>query len=343
MRRRVALLASLVVAGCILLSPASAHAGPIMPPPNPCLLVAATTCGTLTIGNVGPGSGTITSNPAGINCTVVKGVKSSTGCSALFTSQAAEITVFLTATPAVGSLAECEFDPPAAKPCVNVELVTGKGGTQVHPRTTLTLTKHALTVTKSGEGSGTVKSSVAGIDCGSKCTSNFDYETKLTLTATPDAGAVFKEWTGACFGQAATCSLTITEATSTNAVFALASAAGGQTGGQPTTPGAGGGATPATAVAADVIGASAGRSKLGKRVVRLELRLDEDVSATLTLLRRGTVLITKRFQRVREGERVLTLLVPRGTRKGKATLTFELTDAQGNVLDGKRSVSIKRA
>jgi hypothetical protein len=338
MRRRVALLAGLVATSCLLAAP-SASAGPIMPPPNPCLLVAATTCGTLTIGTVGSGSGTITSNPAGINCTVVKGVKSSTGCSALFTSQAAEITVFLTATPAVGSLAECEFDPPAAKPCVNVELVKGKGGTQVHPRTAFTLAKHALTVTKSGEGSGTVKSSVAGIDCGSKCTSSFDFETTLTLTATPDAGAVFKEWTGACVGQDATCSLTITEATSTNAVFGLGSASGGS---QPTAPAAGGAAS-ATAVAADVIGASAGKSKLGKRVVRLELRLDEDVSASLSLLRRGTVLITKQFERVKEGERVLTLLVPRGTRQGKATLTFELSDAQGDVLKGKRSVSIKRA
>jgi hypothetical protein len=237
-------------------------------------------------------------------------------------------------------LAECEFDPAAAKPCVNVEL--WNGGPRDHPRSVFKPTTHALTVTKSGEGSGRVSSSVAGIDCGAKCSASFDFDTMLTLTAMPDAGAVFEQWTGACAGQDASCSLTITEAISTNAVFGLAGAGGGQPAapGAPVTPG--GGASPA-AVAADVIAASTGTSRLGKRVVRLELRLDEDVSAMLTLLRRGAVLNTKQFQRVREGERVLTLLVPRGTRRGKATLTFELKDGQGNVLSGKRSVSIKRA
>jgi hypothetical protein len=159
---------------------------------------------------------------------------------------------------------------------------------------------------------------------------------------------VFKQWTGACVGQDASCSLTITEAISTNAVFGLPGEGGGQPAapGAPAGPGAGsepGGAASPAAVAADVIAASAGKSRLGRRVVRLELRLDEDVSATLTLLRRGTVLITKQFRRVREGERVLTLLVPRGTKRGKATLTFELKDGRGNVLSGKRSVSITRA
>jgi hypothetical protein len=345
MRRRVALLAGLVAAGC-LFTPLPSSAGPIVPPPNPCLFVSAPTCGTLTIGYVGTGSGTITSSPAGINCTVVKGVKSSTGCSALFTSQTAQITVFLTATPAPGSLAECEFDPAAATPCVNVEL--WNGGPWDHPRSVFKPTTHALTVTKSGEGSGRVKSSAPGIDCGAKCSASFDFETTLTLTATPDAGAVFKQWTGACVGQGASCSLTITEAISTNAVFDLAGASGGQPAapGAPAGPGAGaepGGAASPAVVAADVIAASAGKSRLGRRVVRLELRLDEDVSATLTLLRRGTVLITKQFRRVREGERVLTLLVPRGTKRGKATLTFELKDGRGNVLSGKRSVSITRA
>ena len=35
----------------------------------------------------------------------------------------------------------------------------------------------------------------------------FDYGTSVSLTATRDAGAVFKTWTGACNGQGATCSL----------------------------------------------------------------------------------------------------------------------------------------
>jgi hypothetical protein len=89
-----------------------------------------------------------------------------------------------------------------------------------------------------------------------------------------------------------------------------------------------------------VVAASAGRSRLGKRVVRLELSLQENVSATLALVRKGTTLATKQFATVREGERVLTLRVPAGAAKGRATLRFELSDQEGNTLSGRRGVRI---
>jgi hypothetical protein len=59
---------------------------------------------------------------------------------------------------------------------------------------------YALTITKSGKGSGTVTSDPAGIVCGANCTGRYPLGTPVTLTATPDPGATFKGWSGACTG-----------------------------------------------------------------------------------------------------------------------------------------------
>jgi sugar lactone lactonase YvrE len=99
----------------------------------------------------------------------------------------------------------------------------------------------------------------------------------------------------------------------------------------------------ASEVDADVIAAAASRNARGRRVVQLELNLSEQVSATLTLVRAGKTLATKRFATVREGERVLTLRVPAGTAKGRATLRFQITDQEGNTMTGQRGVRIGSA
>jgi hypothetical protein len=53
-----------------------------------------------------------------------------------------------------------------------------------------------LRVTKAGNGSGTVASQPAGIDCGASCSGLFARGTQVTLTATPAAGSVFAGWSG---------------------------------------------------------------------------------------------------------------------------------------------------
>jgi hypothetical protein len=108
----------------------------------------------------------------------------------------------------------------------------------------------------------------------------------------------------------------------------------------PAAPTAPAGPTADTSVEADVVAAGAGKSRLGKRIVRLELSLQENVSATLTLVRRGATLATKQFARVKAGERVLTLRVPAGTARGRAMLRFELRDQDGNTVTGQRGVRI---
>jgi hypothetical protein len=56
-----------------------------------------------------------------------------------------------------------------------------------------------LIVTKTGNGSGTVRSNPAGtIDCGPICVGPAADESSVTLTATPDAGSRFVRWEGAC-------------------------------------------------------------------------------------------------------------------------------------------------
>ncbi len=53
-----------------------------------------------------------------------------------------------------------------------------------------------LTVSRGGGGNGRVASSPGGIDCGATCSARFAAASRVTLTATPDAGSVFGGWSG---------------------------------------------------------------------------------------------------------------------------------------------------
>jgi hypothetical protein len=67
-----------------------------------------------------------------------------------------------------------------------------------------------------------VTSNPAGVNCGSTCSASFPYGTAVSLTATPAAGAVFREWRGACAGTSPICILGLTGDTSVTAVFGQA-------------------------------------------------------------------------------------------------------------------------
>src|SRR5439155_842933 len=107
---------------------------------------------TLGLTTAGTGSGTVTSDPAGLDC--------SASCSARFPFGA---TVNLTAIPAPGSVfAGWSGDPDCADGPVTLnadEACTATFEVLV-----------ALTVTREGTGSGTVTSDPAGIECGETCT-----------------------------------------------------------------------------------------------------------------------------------------------------------------------------
>ncbi|MEE9296437.1 MAG: CFI-box-CTERM domain-containing protein, partial [Phycisphaerae bacterium] len=86
-----------------------------------------------------------------------------------------------------------------------------------------------LTVAKSGTGIGTVRSSPAGIDCGTQCQARFDYGAVVTLTATSDSGSYFSSWSGDA--DCSDGSVTLSANRTCTAVFNVSSSGGGGGGG----------------------------------------------------------------------------------------------------------------
>ena len=80
----------------------------------------------------------------------------------------------------------------------------------------ITVGTYALTLAKTGLGA--VRSTPAGIDCGSACTAYFTTGTTVTLVADPEPGWSFGGWTGACSGTG-TCTVTMNAAQSVGADF----------------------------------------------------------------------------------------------------------------------------
>jgi alpha-tubulin suppressor-like RCC1 family protein len=72
-----------------------------------------------------------------------------------------------------------------------------------------TATMHQLTVLRDGDGSGTVVSIPAGIDCGNQCTAGFEDGTTVTLIASADADSELQSWSGAECGQDGRCMIRI--------------------------------------------------------------------------------------------------------------------------------------
>src|SRR5262249_49785696 len=79
------------------------------------------------------------------------------------------------------------------------------------------LTSYPLSVTVAGPGK--VTSSPTGTTCGTDCAESYTSGATVTLTATPNKGAQFLGWSGACNGSTATCSVTLQAAKSVAATF----------------------------------------------------------------------------------------------------------------------------
>jgi uncharacterized repeat protein (TIGR02543 family) len=79
-----------------------------------------------------------------------------------------------------------------------------------------------VTVTTGGSGTGTVTSQPAGISCGGAgagpCMADFPTGSVISLTAQGSSSA-FTGWTGACAGQSAICTVTVTGALTVSASF----------------------------------------------------------------------------------------------------------------------------
>lgn len=157
----------------------------------------------LTVGIDGNGAGTVSSQPAGIQC--------GSDCSEVFARGA---TVILTATTSgknifTGWSGACAGQ---ANPCT-VDMTTSKIVTAVfEPLNT-------LTVTKSGGGLGDVISTPAGINCGTDCIEDYLKGISVSLTVNAAPGYIFTGWSGACSGQSTTCDVTMDDNHTVNANF----------------------------------------------------------------------------------------------------------------------------
>lgn len=81
-----------------------------------------------------------------------------------------------------------------------------------------TTTGKTLTVKANG-GKGLITSNVGGINCGKTCAATVAAGTSVTLTAAPDAGFRFVNWTGACTGANATCTVAVNATATATANF----------------------------------------------------------------------------------------------------------------------------
>ena len=158
----------------------------------------------LAVTRAGTATGTVTSNPAGINC--------GTTCTANYTSGTS---VTLSAAPAGGATftgwsGACTGIGACTVSMTQARNVTATFQSEVNG--------FVLTVMRAGAGTGVVTSSPAGINCGTTCSATFGTGTSVTLTAQLASNSTFAGWSGACSGTG-TCTVSMTQARSVTATF----------------------------------------------------------------------------------------------------------------------------
>lgn len=134
---------------------------------------------TLTVVKNGTGSGTVTSEPPGINC--------GSDCAEAYVA-GTSVALRATADPGMNFVG-WSGDPDCSDGIVtmNADLTC---------RATFDRNSFTLAVSKAGNGSGTVTSSPAGIACGTSCSASFGFGTVVTLAAVADTGSTFSGWSG---------------------------------------------------------------------------------------------------------------------------------------------------
>src|SRR5439155_5973893 len=108
------------------------------------------------------------------------------------------------------------------QPGTNVLTVTAQDATGNTTTVTLTVTlvqAFPLTVSLTGTGAGEVTSTPNGIECGETCSASYVSNSVITLTASPAAGSAFTGWSGGGCSGTATCTVTMSAATTVSATF----------------------------------------------------------------------------------------------------------------------------
>ena len=199
--RRIVLVTSVVVlASTHACQEAPDLAEPVGEPP-----AAAVAPGALVVSATGTGDGTVTSSPAGIDCTIRDGGASGSGCTAQFGTGTV---VTLTATPESGHAFNKWFGACTGTGTCQLTLSTGRSVTARFLEGPFTV---KVSGGGSGTGSGTVRSQPGlspAINCtitdgtasASGCRAQYPANTPVVLSAAPAAGQSFTGWGETCSG-----------------------------------------------------------------------------------------------------------------------------------------------
>ncbi len=150
---------------------------------------------TITLG--GTQDGSVTSDPAGIDCGEDCEEIYESGTRVTLTAQPGPTSSFgrWSGSGCSGSDPECRVNVNRAR---DIEAV-------------FDLLRFRLRANKSGSGEGRITSEPRGINCGGDCGNTYDIGTVVTLTATPDSDSVFLGWEGGGCSGTGTCTVTMTE------------------------------------------------------------------------------------------------------------------------------------
>lgn len=161
----------------------------------------------LTVTTPAAGTGTITSNPGGINCPGTCAANFNSGASVALTATPGTNYTFAGWSGACSGMAACMIHMTAAE-SVGATFSTATGPT------------YQLTVTGPSAGTGTVTSNPPEINCPGICAASFAAGAAVTLTATPATNYTFTGWGGACSGTSS-CVVDMTAAESVTATFTV--------------------------------------------------------------------------------------------------------------------------
>jgi hypothetical protein len=130
----------------------------------------------------------------------------------------ARTTSFTSATQVSASITAADLATAGTATVTVVNPAPGGGASNGLPFAILS--SFTLTVGISGNGSGMIVSTPAGIACGSDCSERYAVGTAVTLTAIPATGSTFAGWTGSlCPSNSAMCTITVDSDKSINARF----------------------------------------------------------------------------------------------------------------------------
>ena len=158
----------------------------------------------LNVAVTGNGSGSVSSDPVGIDCGATCSSQFGLGVPVTLTAVADMGSTFMGWSGACSGLGDCIIPMDATRS------VTA----------TFSLDQHDLDLTFVGTGSGEVSIQPSDGSCTTDCSETYDYNTVVTLTAVANTGSTFTGWSGACSGTG-NCVVTMDQAQQVIATFTL--------------------------------------------------------------------------------------------------------------------------